>query len=232
MIKDLKEFRQNLSDWCVCKNENDGKLYIGKVSGMTSLGRVADELYKECDMEDLPIKFQESIKEHLKFGGGMGAGLTWDKFFFSNTGGPTLHKCFVKEDRATPDFKMKLTDFSYYNVRTYIKKNHLPIRCRIHCNDNNMNTNKVLTGALFVDLLEQKYYNAYNLTGMEEMDEYFFWRGTKRKTLRLGFTYRLEKGINSNDIDDNEKKQIKEDIIRLFNQEKKKDIFADKWELA
>lgn len=58
MIKDLEEFRQNLGDWGIFKNKKDGKVYIG-MSGK-------DELYKECNMEELPVKFQESIKNIWK----------------------------------------------------------------------------------------------------------------------------------------------------------------------
>lgn len=212
MIENLKKFREELFDSYAYKEKNDVLLGIG-----------GDRLYKECKMEELPVKFQESIKEHMKTGTGMGSGLNYDNanYFFSNTADGSLHKCFKKVDKI-PQFKVKINDFMFENVKKFTEENNLEIRCNLGRVVDNEN---ILNGCVYVNLYSQEYFEKENETGIEEMDEYFFWKGGTKKSLLLPFAYELK------NVDNIDRKELKKEIISFFKQGKK-EIFSDKWEIG
>lgn len=204
MIEDLQKFREELFDDYAHIGE-DGVL----------LGKNGNRLYKECKMEELPLKFQESIKEHLKTKAGMGAGLIFDdgKFLFSNTANASLHKCFKKVNNI-PEFQMKINDLSFENVKKIIEDNNLKVNCIIKDVDK-----EDVTGYIKIFLNFQVFFEKNNSTGIEEMDEYFFCKGDIKKTLLLEFRYKEPIAL--------EDKELREKVILMFNQGKQ--IFAKKW---
>lgn len=166
----------------------------------------------------------------------MGAGMTYDDYFFSNQHGISLHKCFRKVEK-TPHFECKLKNLMLGNAKKFIDENNLEIICRLQkevIKDNKGNLDTILYvddennihGSLFVRLDSQKYFQKENGTDIEEMDEWFFWKGKTKKKIRLSFVYKLSKPIEN--IDKNE---IENEIISLFNQEKIEN-FSKKWEFV
>lgn len=206
-MKNLKEFRKTLFDDYAC--ERDGK---------TLWGREGKYLYEECKMEELPKQFQESINEHMQIKRGMGCAMTFGDFIFSNTANKSLHKCFKKVEKV-PSFKMKINSLDYQNVEKFIRENGLEVRCVIDCVKNNE-----LHGNLYVDLNLQEYYIKENSTNIEEMDEYFFWKGNGKRTLSLCYVYPCS---NYEDVNI---KELKKQIISAFKTEERM-FFSDKWEM-
>ena len=226
MTTNLKEIRSDLFK----------DSYAHERNGKVILSFSARKLYKECKIEEVPVKFQESIKKHLEFGGGMGSGLTYenDNYYFSNTSGKSFHKCFKKVNKI-PHFECKLKNLMFENVKNFIDKNNLEIICRlkkeiIEDNQGNLHINLYvddennLHGGLYVTLDSQKYFEKENSTSVEEMDEYFFWHGKTKKKIRLDFIYKLSKPIENIN-----KKEIEKEVISLFNQEKI-EFFSKEWE--
>lgn len=207
MITNLKSFRENLFDD-----------YAYKEKSNVLLGVAGKRLYKECKIEEVPLTFQKSIKEHMKARTGMGASLTYDNdnFLFSNTANESLHKCFKKVS-GIPGFKIRLNDLKFESVKKFIEENGLEVCCAIHTlNEDNIN------GSIYVNLYSQEYFIKENSTGIEEMDEYFFWKGEIRKRLTLDFTYKL---FENEKIDT---KEMKNKIISLFKQGER-GMFANEW---
>lgn len=213
MIKDLHKFRESLSDSFTFGE--DGKMFLClEFQGL--------RLYKQCKMEDLPIKFQETIKKYIEVDKGMGVGLTYDeKFLFSGISGKSCHKCFETVNKI-PHFEIKLKYLSFDYIKNFINENELEVHCKLARKEDEDDVNKI-HGWLYVHLDQQKYYEKKDGTDIEEIDEYFFWKGKDKKTLTLEFIYPK----SSESID---KKKFRNEIISRFKQDRK-EIFADKWKI-
>lgn len=227
MIKDLHEFRENIFDIFVY--EEDGKLILGDCGDDRTPKEEYHKLYKECSIEELPKKFRERIKEHENAGyRGMGAGLVHDDYFFSNISGKSLYHCFKRVDKI-PKFNVKLKNLTFQYVKNFIEKNNLEIRCPLRRYQFEEEENFV-SGKLYVSLNYQEYFEKENSTGIEEMDEFFFWKGRNYKTLSLDFNYNYDKKY-SDSIDEKEtRKKIENEILSLFN-DGNRDIFANEWKV-
>lgn len=189
------------------------------------------EMYKECDFEELPKKFREFIKEHKKpepKSGyrGMGVGLTHDDYFFSNIHGKSTYRCFKKCDNF-PHFERKLKNLSFQYVKKFIEENNLEVRCPLR--RHNLEEDCV-SGCLYVSLDYQKYFEKENSSGIEEIDEFFFWAGRNYETLELHYDYNYNCNTQYNSIDDVVIEKIKEEIISLFRKGNR-EIFANEWKV-
>ena len=220
MITNLKEFRENMYD--IFTYEKDEKLYFCDCGDDRK-----HKLYKECNIEELPKKFIEIIKEHENAEyRGMGAGLVYGDFFFSNVSGKSSHHCFKNIDKI-PRFNIKLKNLSFQYVKKFIEENNLEIRCPLR---KHQFKEDFVSGKLYVNLNYQEYFEKENSTGIEEIDEFFFYRGRNYKTLALEFRYHYNKQYNDS-IDTKEtKEKIKNEIISLFKKGER-EIFSNEWKV-
>lgn len=218
MITDLHEFRNTIFDRLVCEEEN-GKLILADCEDDRIPKELYHKLYKECDISRFPEEFKKTINSRMNTGCGIAAGWTYDneKFLFTKIKGK--YHCFERIDKI-PKFNIKLKNLSFQHVKKFTDENNLEIRCRLR--KNNVERDFV-SGNLYIALNYQEYFEKENATGIEEIDEFFFWRGKNYKTLGLDFRYNKQ----YSDVDIN---KIKDEIILLF-QKGNREIFANEWRI-